>query len=424
MGFRRKPALTARDVLTVAGIAAAALAVAFSLVGVDILLAHSVRGGGSILSAWAGARAVIWQQANPYASPVVRLTQQLAYGGSVPAGQNPYFLTIPLHLLLLYFPLALTADPAVARGIWMALSQAALVGTAFLTLQLIDWRPPRILLLFYSLLAVFGVYSVLALLDGSPAPVLGLLYLGVIAAYSWERDELAGALLALCLIDWEAGAPLLILFVLRVVGEKRWNVLAGAAMVLVILGVVSSLASPAWIIPFFASTLAAARTSFGFGTAAGLSFLIPGQGDLAARILGVIVVVLLIFEWATSRGADLRRFVWTCCLALAAAPLLGFRTDLGNLVVLLPAVGLICAGAMQRPRRGSLIAAGFLLALGLLPWYVFARGLLFADQASKPLLLLIYPLLTILGLYWTRWWFARPQQTWLDQVRRAGAQSR
>lgn len=417
MGFRRRRALTAREIWILAGIVAATLIIASTLIGVDILLSRSFPGGGSLFAAWAGARAVIWQKANPYAGPVVRLTQQLVYGQPAAPGQNPYFLTTPLHLLLLYFPLALIANPGVARGLWMALSQAALVATGFLTLRLIEWHPPRSFIFSYSLLAVFGVYPVIAWLDGSAAPMLGLLYLGVVLSYAAERDELAGALLALCLFDWEVGAPFVLIILLRIWEERRWNVLAGAAMVLIVLVVVSLLASPGWIIPFLTATVAAARASFGTSTSAGLEFFFPRQGAAAAQVLTVIVSVLLVVEWATSRGAGLRRFVWLACFTLAATPLLGFRTELGNLAVALPGVGAVCAAAIRRGRHGTLIAGAFMVLVIFLPWYVFGRWFFTGDQVSRDLLLLIYPFLTILGLYWTRWWFVRPQQPWLDQVR-------
>ncbi len=417
VGFRRRRAITAREVWTLAGIGAASLIIASTLIGVDILLSRSFPGGGSILAAWAGARAVIWQQASPYSGAVASLTQQLTYGRPAAPGENPYFLTTPLHLLLLYFPFALTANPTVARGLWMALSQAALVATGFLTLHLLEWRPPRAFTIAYSLLAGFGVYSVIAWLDGSPAPMLGLLYLGVILTYAAERDELAGALLALCLFDWKVGAPFVLLILLRVCEERRWNVLAGTAMVLIVLGAISFLASPGWIIPFLTVTVADIRASFGTSTSAGLEFFFPHQGVSAAQALTVIIAALLVFEWATSRGAGLRRFIWTLCFALAATPLLGFRTELGNLAVILPGVGLVCATAMRRGRYGTFVAGAFMALVSILPWYAVGRWFLTGDQVSHDLLLLIYPFLTILGLYWTRWWFVRPQQPWLDQIR-------
>ena len=417
MRFRRKPALTARETWILIGIGAATLVLASTLIGADILLSRALRGGGAFLAAWAGSRAVLWQHANPYAEPVVSLTQQLTYGRPAAPGENPYILTVPFFLLPLYFPFALTATESVARGIWICLNQAALVGTTFLSLGVIDWRPPRTFLLLYAVLAVLGLYSVMAQLEGVPAILLGFLYVGVLWAYAGQRDELAGALLALCLFDWEVGAPFVLLIVLAVFHERRWHVLTGAAMAAIVLGVISFLAFPGWLLPFLVATLAAMRASYGLSTATALAHLFPAHGLLAAQILTGLVIIMLIYEWATGRDGGSRRLVWTACLALTATPLLGFRTELSNLVVLLPGVALIGAASMERRRHGGLLS-GIFLALALaIPWYMFGRWLGAGDEAAHAGLLLVYPAMAIIGLYWTRWWFIHPQQTWVDQIR-------
>ncbi len=420
MGFRRRPALRAREIWILVGIGAATLVVVNILIGADILLSRSVGGGGAFFSGWAGARAVLWQHADPYSIPVVRLTQQLTYGGPAAPGENPYLLTVPFFLLPIYFPFALTASPSVARGLWLLLGQAALVGTCFLALAVNEAKPRRAFVFFHSLAGVFGLYSVVALIEGAPAILLGLLLVGVLGAYGAGRDELAGALLVLCLFDWEAGGVLVLLILLRVLQERRWNVLAGGAMALIILGVISFLIFPNWLLPFLASTLASIRGSFGMTSQPGLEILFPNQAARAAQVLSALAVIMLIYEWWTGREAGFRRFMWTASLALAVTPLLGFGTSLSNIVVLLPSVGLICVAAMQRRQHGGLVAAIFLALSFFAPWYVFARWIATGDGGARGLLLLVYPGLIILGLYWTRWWFIHPQQTWIDQIRDTG----
>ena len=45
------------------------------------------------------------------------------------ADEYAYVLNDPFYIVLLYTPLALFRDFALARGIWMLLSEAALIGT-------------------------------------------------------------------------------------------------------------------------------------------------------------------------------------------------------------------------------------------------------------------------------------------------------
>lgn len=417
MGFRRKPALSAKEIWILTGLGAVTFVLASTLIGVDILLSRTLPGGGAFFSGWVGARAVLWQRANPYGEAVVSLTQRLAYGRPAGVGENPFIPTIPLYLLPIYFPFAATSSPVVARGLWIAAGQAALAATALLSLAVVEWHPPRGFVVALGSVAVLGLYSSLALLNGAPAVLLVLLYVAIIWAYANQHDEPAGAMLILCFFDWEAGALFVLLLLARVVQDRRWNVLAGAAMALVVLGIVSFLIFPGWPIPFLAATLASIRAPFGMTTAPGLELLFPGQALVADHLLAGVLGIVLIAEWWGGRQAGFRRFTWTACLTLTVTPLLGFRSELSNLVVLLPGVVLVCAAASQRPRYGGAIAAGFLAVTFLLPWFLEGRWLIFGDARAHDVLFLILPVLTLLGLYWIRWWYVRPQQTWLDQVR-------
>jgi hypothetical protein len=68
-------------------------------------------------------------------------------------------------------------------------------------------------------------------------------------------------------------------------------------------------------------------------------------------------------------------------------------------------------------RNGYLAASLFLVLFFALP--VFLRWY-FADDPTLAdgLTYLAMPLLTILSLYWVRWWVVRPPSTWLDEARR------
>jgi hypothetical protein len=417
--FRKRPPLAWRELRIIIGIGVVALATLVGLVGADIRLSRVVGGGGGFYSAWEGARAFLLERSGPYSAGTAALTEELVYGRASTAGENPCFLTVPFFLLPIYYPIALISDAAAARGVWMFLSQASLAAAALLSLAGTGWRPPRRFLVMHSVLAVFGFYPVMALLEGTPAIMLGLIYAGMLWAYSSGRDELAGALIVLSLFLWEVGFVFLVLFVSRVFHDKRWGVLGGFGMTLTILLAISFLAYPGWVLPFLTATVAMTRSSFGFTTGSILVRLLPGYGASFARAITVLVVALLVLEWATGRMSDFRRFVWTAGLGLAATPLIGIRSELSSLVVLFPALALISAGAVARGRIQSWLA-GLLLALALvLPWMLFIRVHFFQDARAQDLLYLFYPMISVVGLYWTRWWFLRPPATWLDQVRGA-----
>jgi hypothetical protein len=434
--YRKRPALTAREIQLLILIGIVSGIVLGTLVGADIQLSRGLTGGGGFFAPWEAARQFIFQHKDPYGVEVRQLAETLAYGGPAGARARPYIVTMPFFALLAYFPIAALSDPvhasgigaqllnafsdpATARGVWMFINEAALVGTAFLSLSLVDWKPGRLLRIGYALLSVFGVYSVVSLIEGGPAILLGFLYVAVLFAYVTEQDELAGALLVFTLFSWEIGL-LFVPFVLwKSIYDKRWRVLAGFGMVLTVLLIVSFIVYPGWVFPFISATLAVLRAQFGVTSREILLHLWPAYGLRAAQALTVFLVVMLLYEWAATRHADIRRFMWAACLTLAITPLIGVRTEVANLVVLFPALALILSAIAGRWRTGNWLAGLLLLAVFLLPWAWFIRWYLLGDARAYDFMVLFLPAFTIAALYWTRWWFLRPPRTWIENARTA-----
>ncbi len=416
MRFRKRASLTAREIWTLALIGLATVTVVSALIGADIALSRVVQGGGGFFVGWQGARAFLFEHTEPYSGTVAGETQQLAYGRFAREGENPYFLSIPFFILLLYFPFALFSDPATARALWMFLSQAAMLGTSFLSLHLIEWRPRRAFHVMFSLLSIFVIYSVVSLLEGSPVVMLSLVCTMILFAYYIEQDELAGALLVFALFAWQASLLFMVLLGWKAFYDKRWRVLAGFGMTLIVLLGLSFLVYPGWILPFLTSSLAAIRTPFGITSAAIFARLSPDYGARVTQAVILLTISMLVYEWAATRHSDFRRFIWAACLSFAATPLLGFRTEMSNLVILFPGLALIFAATTERWRTGYWLTGLLVLLVLLVPWSLFVHWLALFDQRDYDYLFLFYPLFTIAGLYWTRWWFIRPPRTWLDHV--------
>lgn len=417
MKYRKRPPLTAREIQMLILIGLVGGAVLGTLVGADIQLSRGLPGGAGFFAPWDGARAFLFQHSSPYGTDIASAAQQVAYGRPAHAGENPYRLAVPFFLLPAYFPFAAAADPSTARGMWLFINQAALVGMAFLSLRLTEWQPSRIFQIGYALVSIFGFYSVVTLLEGGPAILLGLLYPSVLYAYHSGQDELAGALLVFTLFAWEIGILFVLLVLWKSIYDKRWRVLAGLAMLLVVLLIVAFMTYPGWVFPFVAASLAVVRAPFGTTSGAILLRLFPAEGVQAVQALTVLLVLLLLYEWAATRHADPRRFIWAGCLTLAVTPLLGLRIETTNLVVLFPGLALIFAAVVNRWRSGYWLASLLLLITLLLPWGWFVRWYWLHDQRANDYLILFLPVFTAVGLYWTRWWFVRPPRTWLEHVR-------
>ncbi len=413
MRFQKRPSWTRREVAAIALIGLAALVLLGVLMAAHLALGRLVPGGGEFLSVWSGLHGFLFERFEPYS---LRLAPRVQMGLSI--GEKTYFLTLPFFLLLLYFPFALLPSAA-ARALWMLLSEMALVSMAMLSLKLSQWKPPRPLLLAIGLLYVFSFYSAAALLEGSLTPLLGFLYVMTLAALRAERYELAGALLTLSLFRWEVGLPFLLLVTWRVFSQKHWRVLAGSAMLLILLFLVSLMVYPGgrWFLPFLIAVFAARRAPFGTTSVGAWASLWPDHGERLAQAQAAALAILLIYEGALARQADFRRFLWTSCLALTITPLLGFRSELGDLSLSSPSLALIFAAAADRWKQGVWLVALLWFLMLALPWAVFLRRAALGASLSSDMLFLFYPLFNLIGLYWTRWWFLRPPRTWFEQAR-------
>ena len=371
--------------------------------------------GGEFLLQWKAARSYLFDRIEPYSSSVSGFVQENVYGRVARQGEDPYILDLPFHLVLFSLPVGLFRDPALAGAMWFLILQLALFGLTWASLRLTGWQPVRGFLIAFYLFAVVNLYSVVGLLQASPVLLLASLFALILVTLEMEMDELTGALLALAAYQWQVGLPFIAFVILRVWDTQRWRVLAGFGMVTVVLGLISLFVFPGWFLPFLRAVATDLRFDYGFSVRASLSTLFPRLGDGLGLALMVLSTVLMLLEWSAARREVPRRFYWAACLTLAFTPLLGFRVELENLVVLLIPLALIFSVVRERWKVGYWLAGLLLLLVLLVPWALLV-GPSFMPAIRQDLVFLFLPLFTVIGLYWTRWWAVRAPRTWLERA--------
>lgn len=396
----------------------------------------TLQGGGDFFVNWVAARGFLFenfkhgkikiqiekkiteelpQRIDPYGGEIPARVQQMVYGHAAGTGDEPYILDTPFQILLLYFPFALFSDPVLARAFFTLLIQLGLFILAILSLRLTEWEAPPFLSVLFVFFAVLNFYSIEAVFEANPVLLLGLLYAGILFFLHNEIDELAGALIAVSLYYWEVGAPFLLLVFLRIYWQKRTRVWAGFFMASSILFFISFLLYPGWIIPFLRATVNALRTDFGFNVHSTFFSFWQVQGQYLAWMFTAVLIILFGFELSLVRYGDDRRFYWTACLSLAVAPLLGFRTEMEHLAVLVIPLALIFAIVHDRWRRiGSWLSFSLILVSFSIPWGVNYFLLEQFGVMTQEIIFLFLPLFTLVGLYWIRWWAIRPPRILSD----------
>jgi len=391
-------------------------AISVGLVRANLLLP---RGGGDFLVHWVASRGFITERLDPYSGEVPARVQQLVYGGAARSGSEPYILDTPFHLLLLYFPFALFPDPQTARAIFNLILELSLLALSVLSLRLTDGKAPLWFALLFVLFGVGNLYAFQAILESNPVILLSLLYAGTLWALKSGQDEFAGALAAFSLYYWEVGLPFLLLVLWRSYRQGRSRVLVSFGLWTLVLGAVSFLVYSNWFLAYLRAGMNNLRADFGFSVFTTLRQVFPANGQVIAWAVIIMLVIALGYEWNPSLLEDDRRFYWVACLSLAAAPLLGFRSELENLSVLVIPLALVFSIVQDRwGRFGGLLSLLLLLAVAGLPWGLYFFVLPGFIVKTGEVLYLFLPVFTLMGLYWVRWWALRPPRLWADLVSR------
>jgi hypothetical protein len=389
-----------------------------ALLVLDIYLARTLSGGEWLYLRWSGARAFLFEHIEPYGSVVAQRVQELAYGGRAAfLNEYPYALNDPFYIVLLYTPLALFSDFAIARGIWMLLSQAALIGIVSLSLNLSEWEPPLWMLVILMGLGLFSYFSISALLSASPAIFLTLIYLFILSALRSFSDELAGALLFLVAYQWEVGALFFLLVLVFVVMNRRWQVLIGFGMTLILLFLVSLITNGHWIIPYIRAVLFDWTRGITYTFVITLAYIFSGLSISIDKWITAAVSVTVLFEAIRSADEQARQVMWVAFLSLAMNPIMGFAIFPANYIALLPAAVLITALVWERWEDNRVVLSAFLIGLISFFYYGFYFETLgVSSQIYSELIIILPPILTVIGLYWMRWWVVRPPRIWADQL--------
>ncbi len=421
------------------------------LLALNIYLARILPGGEWLYQRWEGVHAflgldaapglkfartmpdgkteLLVTHAEPYGSDVGQSVQQIVYGRIAFASEYAYILNDPFYIVLFYIPLVLIPNlinwlmPSafvgfvLGRAIWLLLSEAALVMTVLFSFRLSEWEPPRWLSFLLIVFGLFGFFSLNALITASPTIFLSFLYLCILLALRSHSDELAGGLLFLVAYQWEVGALFFLSIMVFVIINRRWNVLMGFGMSLVVLLIVSFLTNPGWGLPYIRAVLSDWYRSANLNLGSVLSTWFPAIRFPLGRMISLLTIGIVFIESIGAARAPFRRVAWVAALGLATTPLIGLAIFPSNYVVLILPLVLIVALVWERWRRRKIAVVILILMVALvLPFGLYIQTILRYAPLYTQLLSILPPVAAIIGLYWMRWWVLHSPRTWADQI--------
>lgn len=368
---------------------------------------------------WLAAGTLLQYGNSPYGEPAAQRAQVLYYGRLATTGQDPLRLSVPFPVELIYFPFALVSDYALARGLWMTCLEIALVALAIYSLRLTGWKPPRAILWILLTFSILWVYGLLPLVSGNAVIFSALAIVALLIAIRDGRDEFAGALLAVPFFQLDVSVLLVLIIIWWAVYHHRGRIVAGFLMTITILLAVSFFILSNWFIPFIGGLISHIKFQPALTPGGIFASWWPVVGPRLGWALTGLLFVILFIEWRDVRHKDFRHFLWTSSMTLAVTPLLGIPVILQTYALLFfPLILFLSILAERWSRSGRWSLAGIALIIIILGFWLITASLFLAGSfaALSDVLVLGFPVLLVVGLYWMRWWAVRPPRTWSDTL--------
>ena len=385
----------------------AVIGVLIALTIANFRFAEQFPGGNDFLGRWMGARFWVRDGISPYDPQVGRASQQLIYGRAVDreAGEDIQDFLYPFPAMVFFAPFG-ALPYTLARAIWMTILEVSLPILALIGIALADWKPRRAVLVSLLFFSVFWYHGTRAVIVGQFAVIEALLMVGALLAIKRGSDPLAGILLGLSIAKPQMAVLFIPFVLLWAAWARRWSIVVWGVGTITGLLAVSVLLIPDWPVMWLRQLLEyPTYTNIGSPVEI-LADAFPSMSGVIAVAMGGALTLYLFWEWAKAAGKADRWFQWAAALTIVVTNLVVFRTATTNYVVLLPALCLIFSVLTDRWRaKGDVVVLLAMVALLFGLWGLFLTTI--EGNVESPLMYLPVPILTLLGLWWARWWAIR-----------------
>jgi len=374
--------------------------------------------GSEFYPQWFSARGLAFGEENPYISTI----QVASFYPDEARGLIPEQLNTPIYSLFLILPFALIDNFTTSFTIWL-LFELVCVGLLLRsTLRLIEWKIQWLIAIVIGAYLGFSFNSFQALASGSLIIPTSLFLVLSILALKTERNELAGFLLALTSILPHYFFLVYLLAILWGISVRRWSFILWFFASIFILSIIGTFIIPGWLVDY-------ARILWGFNQnftlwSPGeiLTNWLPGIGTQVGWGLTLLTGVYLLVEWVAVRGKDVQWYFWTTCMTIAASQIVGIPVNPAEQFILVVPFLLILSVWVQRTAKlGKRIMIISVIGLIAIPWYIAIReGLIQVFIRPGASLFFLLPLVTLVGIFWVRWWAIRPLYLYIEELRSIG----
>ena len=375
--------------------------------------------GSEIYLQWYSARLLTFEEENPYTSII---PYPDFYPDTVTVPIIPEHLNTPLYSLLVVFPFSLIDKFSAAFIIWLFFSIICVIILLWSTLRLIEWKIKWLIVIVVSTYLGLSFSSFQAFISGSMIIVTSVFLVFSFLALKSGRNEFAGVLLALTSVLPHFYFPIYIIAVIWGISVRRWGYVIWFLAGIFFLIVFGIFVIPGWVIDY-ARILWKFDVNFPLWTPGEILVnWIPGIGKQLGWGLTFLMSAYLLVEWLAVRGKDIQWYFWTVCLTITASQLIGIAVNLAEHFILAVPIILILSVWVQRTgKSGQRMMIVSVIGLIALPWFLALRTgfnqVILRPSAS---LFFLLPMVTLIGIFWIRWWAIRPAHLFIEELRSDG----
>ncbi len=376
---------------------------------VNLQFSNQNPGGNDFLARWNGAHEWLINGNNPYTNQVSEVAQKMIYGRLADPlkGEDVAHFVYPIYSMLFFAPFALM-DYTLARAVWMTVLELAMVALTFISLRLSGWKIKPVSLAGILIFSILWYCSVRTIILGQFSGINALLILISLLCIKTEHDQVAGILLALSTSKPQMSYLLIIFVIFWAIRSSRHRIWISFFTAMIIMTVVGWLLLPGWPIGWLQQLMNYPGYTDRIGSIVSIiAGVTPGIKDQVSTGLMIVFYVYMVFEWSRTRGNDIPTFLWTAYVTLVITNFVAYRTATPHYVALLAPIFLVSKVIGERwGIFGKWVTGATYIIFFAGLWALFILTIKGNDEQA--IMYLPVPVVTLIGLWWTRWWAIRP----------------
>jgi len=362
--------------------------------------------GDEFIAHWVGTRAFLTDGTSPYADDAAAKISTTIKELHPENARIEYRFLAPFFALFLYTPISLVKNPMLATAIWMTILEVSLL---FAGLSLFRWqksKKPASIFLLLILVVVVSYPSVMSILNGDIVIISFALIIFSIMAIRNHNDETAGVMLGISLIKPDVSWLIVLFLLIWAIIDRRVKIVYWFMGTLIILMGFSLLLIPSWPLQYARSVIQYSFDNPISSNGSEIASAFTGISTRFAIVKVVFILAILIVEWFFIKNRGIKRIYWLFALTMAASLWLSTRSSVEYLIFSIPGLFLGLDLFMERWKgKIEFFVAGLLIVLLVGQWAVsgfFLTGPMVIH--SETILRIVLPGISIILLYWSRWW--------------------